>query len=188
MPNTILDKFKQEHEIQSKGKLDSSSKVTYVDILHVLLEKGKSNSECRKIISKISDGETLAEIVGLLIVKNRFSLINEVKADFDERFIQIAIENDAFDVVFHFRDKYPQSFTRSEGTFLEYILLSFTKSNHCWIAKCFMLKSVINYLSYRRAEDFLFTISGKIDRTDPKDSPLYFTPNLLLLILNLYEI
>mmetsp|Transcript_8018 Transcript_8018/g.7094 ORF Transcript_8018/g.7094 Transcript_8018/m.7094 type:complete len:848 (+) Transcript_8018:309-2852(+) len=51
-----------------------------------------------------------------------------------------------------------------------------------------MLKNVLNILSYRRAEDFLFTLAGKIERTDPKDSPLYFTPNLLLLILNIYEI
>jgi hypothetical protein len=51
-----------------------------------------------------------------------------------------------------------------------------------------MLKSVIEHISYRRAEDFLFTIASKVERTDPKDNPLYFTPNVLLLILNLYEI
>ena len=130
----------------------------------------------------------MAEIIGLLILKNRFTLMSEIKADYDSKFVIIAIENDGFDIVFYFRDKYPQSFIRGEIDFLEPILLSFTKSNHCWLAKIFMLKSVISYLSYRRAEDFLFTLGGKIEKSDPKDSPLYFTPNLLLLILNLYEI
>jgi len=130
----------------------------------------------------------MAKIVGLLILKNRFTLMSEINGDYDSRFITMAIENDGFDIVFYLRDKYPQNFTREEINFLEPILLSFTKSNHCWLAKISMLKSVINNLSYRRAEDFLFTLAGKIEKTDPKDSPLYFTPNLLLLILNLYEI
>ena len=76
------------------------------------------------------DKTTLAEIVALLIIKNRFTLMNEIKTDFDPRFVQIAIENDGFDIVFQLRDKFPQSFTRSENLFLEPILLSFTKSNH----------------------------------------------------------
>ncbi|CAI2366954.1 unnamed protein product [Moneuplotes crassus] len=188
VPNMILDKFREEHDIKNRSRLDSCSLISYVDAMYVLLEKNKNNFECRKILSKISDHDVLTEIIGLLIIKDKYTLVNELEFEFDRRFVQIALENDCYDVVFHLRNKYPQSFTRSEATFLEYILQSFTKSNHCWLAKCFMLKSVIHYLSYRRAEDFLYTIAGKIDRTDPKDNPLYFTPNLLLLIINIYEV
>jgi len=51
-----------------------------------------------------------------------------------------------------------------------------------------MLKGVVSQISYRRAEEFLFSLLSKIERTDPKDNPLYFAPNVVLLILNIYEI
>lgn len=57
-------------------------------------------------------------------------VIKENNIDYDPRFVHIAIENDALDIVFKLRDKYPQSFTKNEGLFLDSIILSFTKSNH----------------------------------------------------------
>lgn len=94
VPNIILEKFIEEHDIQDKAKPAINQHITYVDILYVILERGKSNSECRKIISKISDKSTLSEIIGLLILKNRFTLMKEINFDYDPRFVQIAIEND----------------------------------------------------------------------------------------------
>jgi hypothetical protein len=54
----------------------------------------------------------------------------EINAGYDSRFVEIAIENDVYDIVFYFKDKFPQNFTQDEGIFSEPILLSFTKSNH----------------------------------------------------------
>lgn len=34
----------------------------------------------------------------------------------------------------------------------------------------------------------MLLLLAKIQRDDPKDCPLYFAPNLLLLVLNIYEI
>ena len=51
-----------------------------------------------------------------------------------------------------------------------------------------MLKSVVGLISYRKAESLLMGMLAKLDKTDPKDNPLYFTPNVLLLILNIYEV
>jgi hypothetical protein len=130
IPNIILEKFIDENNIQTNAKPTIDKHITYVDILYVILERGKSNSDCRKIISKINDRSTMSEIVGLLIVKNRFSLMVEIDVGYDARFVEIAIENDIYDIVFYFKDKYPQHFTQDEGIFSEPILLSFTKSNH----------------------------------------------------------
>lgn len=181
-----------EYGIEEHDRKPITHEITYVDILNVLLENGKSNAECRKILSKIADSNTVPEIIGLLIMQNRYSLMTEVLrdsgAEYDPRFVQLAIEHDSFDVMFKLRDLYPQSFTRDEPLFLGSVMLSFTKSNYCWLAKCFMFKAVISVISYRRAEDFLLMLAGKVEKTDPKDNPLYFTPNLLLLVLNLYEV
>jgi hypothetical protein len=130
VPNIIMKKFLEEHNIQNSEKPVANQNITYVDILYVLLERRQSKSECRKIISKISDSSTLSEIVGLLIAKSKFDLMIEINAGYDPRFVEIAIENDVYDIAFYFKDKYPQHFTQDEDKFLEPILLSFTKSNH----------------------------------------------------------
>ena len=43
-------------------------------------------------------------------------------------------------------------------------------------------------MSYRKAESFLLGVLAKIEKLDPKDNPLYYTPNLLLMTLNMYEV
>jgi hypothetical protein len=118
-------------------------------------------------------------------MKHRFALVKDAlvanSIEFDVKFAQIAIESDAFDVVFLLRDMYPQSFAQSEPQMIDSIIMSFTKSNTCWLAKCHMFKTISLWVSYRRCEDFLYTLSSKVDRTDPKDNPLYYSPNPLLL-------
>jgi hypothetical protein len=69
IPNIILEKFMEEHNIQTSAIPVIDKHITYVDILYVILEREKSNSDCRKIISKINDRNTMSEIVGLLIIK-----------------------------------------------------------------------------------------------------------------------
>jgi hypothetical protein len=80
-------------------------------------------------------------------MRNRHSLVNKMFrnhfVEYDSKFVLIAIQNDAFDIVFLLRDIFPQSFTHNEGEFTEVIITSFTKSNTCWLAKCFMFKSII---------------------------------------------
>lgn len=185
IPDWILDRFEEENFITNSEAKLISERLTYVDILYVLLEKRVSSSECRKIIKKIPDGLTLTKIVGLLIKSKRHSLMNEVIKDhnieYDRRFVMTAIENDAFDIVFQLRNKYPQRYTKDEEYFIDSIHKSFSHSNHGWLAKCFLFKSVIELVSYRKAEEFLNKVEIKISSNDPKDSPLYFAPNMVLL-------
>lgn len=139
IPNTILERFEIKNYIKDKIKNATTSSVTYVDIINVFLEKGKSNTELRSILSKINEKYILEQILGLLILKNRYTLVSEIANDstirYDPIYINLAIENDSFDIMFLLRDMFPQSYTRSEELFLEPILASFTKSNTCWLAK-----------------------------------------------------
>ena len=200
--NVIIEGFKQHNKLSDHFGINDSTiqednqdarlNVTYVDILDILLEKGVNNSECRRITSKITDKVILSEIVGLLIMKGRQSLMTEVikenNVEYDSTFVKLSIEYDWLDITFRLRDTYPQSFAADEDSFLEVIILSFTKSNYCWLAKWFLLKSIVGIISYRKAESLLLGILSKVDKADPIDNPLYFTPNVLLMILNLYEI
>jgi hypothetical protein len=50
VPSVILKKFLEAHNIQNSAKPVANENITYVDILYVILERGLSKSECRKII------------------------------------------------------------------------------------------------------------------------------------------
>jgi len=184
--------FAEAHEVDTKDTMLREERATHIDLLNVLVDKNRPDDECAAVLAKLADREALTKMVGLLVVKSRFSLVDRVISErlveFDPRFVQIAIEQDAFDSVFLLRDTFPRAFVKSEREFIPSVFISFTNSNTCWLAKCTLFKSVIDHISYRKAEEFLFTLANRIGRKDPKDSPLYFAPNVLLLILNLYEI
>ena len=118
--------------------------MTYIDILTALLENDADNQECNKVLSKISDPQTLNSVVALLIVHDRILLMNEVmehnNIEFDPRFIQVAIESDSFGILFELKDKYLQQFSQNESDYLNSIVYSVSSSNSFWLAKLHIIK------------------------------------------------
>ena len=118
--------------------------MTYIDILTALLENDADNQECNKVLSKISDPQTLNSVVALLIVHDRILLMNEVmehnNIEFDPRFIQVAIESDSFGILFELKDKYLQQFSQNESEYLNSIVYSVSSSNSFWLAKLHIIK------------------------------------------------
>lgn len=58
----------------------------------------------------------------------------------------------------------------------------------CWIPKIFLLKTMMEYINYVRAEELCLYILKSIQKENPANNPLYYAPNLLLLSCNLIEI
>lgn len=96
----------------------------------------------------------MKEITALIIIKNHFTMFKELldssEIGFDYRFVEVAIESDSLDIAFMLKDKFPQSYTNSESLFVNVISTSIVKSNHCWLAKLFLFKQVLNYVSYKK--------------------------------------
>jgi hypothetical protein len=57
-----------------------------------------------------------------------------------------------------------------------------------WVAKIYFLKNMSEKMEYKMAEDIILSIYGLIQDTNPKDCPLYYAPNLLLLVVEIYEL
>ena len=57
-----------------------------------------------------------------------------------------------------------------------------------WLAKVQSIKDISTTLNYKMAEDLINTILTKIEKESPLENPLYFAPNLLLLVVEIYEL
>ena len=145
-----------------------------------------------KFINNIDDPQTMEEAIGLSVMMNNYSLIQSLltskKFEYDPTYVIIGIEYDAFETVFLIRSEHPQSFSENEHLFVNSIVTSFSKSNYCWLVKLFLLKQVIFHMSDRKWEELLSMFEIKVAKENPKDNPLYFATNFVLVVLNLYEI
>ena len=156
-----------------------------------MLKHEVSDEDFLKFVNNIDDPKTLKEAIGLAVMMNNYSLIQSLltskKFEYDPTYVIIGIEYDAFETVFLIRSEHPQSFSENEHLFVNSIVTSFSKSNYCWLAKLFLLKQVIFHMSYRKWEELLSMFEIKVAKENPKDNPLYFATNFVLVVLNLYE-
>ena len=139
-----------------------------------------------------SSSNRIEQFFSVLIIKNSFDLIrcflNTFSIKYNHVYTNIAIEFDSFDVVALLRNMHPESFIDCEKEYLPSVLISFRKSNMCWLAKINILKLLLSYISYGSTEEFLMFVLQVLEKENPADNPMYYAPNVLLLICNLIEL
>lgn len=142
-------------------------------------------------LASIDDAQTANEVVALAVVANKHTLLEQLiethRLTFDPMFVVIAIEHDAIETMFVLKHEYPQDFAEHEQLFVNAVVTSFSKSNYAWLAKLHVLRQVVTSMSYIKCEQLLNIFDAKVSKASPKDNPLYYAANVLLVILNLYE-
>ena len=134
----------------------------------------------------------LEQILILFIIKGKYSLtqklIEKYKIPFNVAFVNTALEYNKIDIVFLLRIIYPQNFASHEKSYIVSLTLSLERSNINWLAKMYLLKSMIDQINYIKAEQICLHIARSIENESPSINPLYFTPNVLLFSCNLIEL
>ena len=108
------------------------------------LDKGLPNPELHKIILNIENSIAIKEVVGLVVIKNNYLLIESlIKTNYfkyNSTLVVIALEYDSLEVVFMLRNEFSQEFSEDEHLFVNSIISAFSKSNYCWLAKTYLVK------------------------------------------------
>ena len=157
-----------------------------------MLEKQLENDIVMKFLSYFNFKENIDEIVTLMIIKGRYSLTENMLKSYDVKFnsifVKVALEYDSLSIVFLIRKLYPNNFSMHEREYLSSLMLSMERSNSSWLAKFFLLKTIINQINYIKAEQIWLFIHKIIQRDAPETNPLYYAPNVLLFSWNLIEL
>jgi hypothetical protein len=166
--------------------------VNYDDVVEVMLDEGSDDYQIAKTVNSIMDKWDIENIISLCIMRHRFTLtrllLHENNVAYNPIYVKIGIEFDSFDIVYLLKSMYPEIYTELEKTYLPSLLLSFQRSNTFWLAKLSMLKSLINYTNYIKAESFLLYTLRALEKVDVTQNPMYYAPNLLLFSVSLIEI
>ena len=65
---------------------------------------------------------------------------------------------------------------------------SLLSSNSMWLAKIHFLKGLTQTMNYNLAETLVTGMIDLINKENPKENPLYYSTNLLLLTCEAYEL
>ena len=121
-----------------------------------MLDKQLENDIVLKFLSYFNFKENIDEIVTLMIIKGRYSLTENMLKSYDVKFnsifVKVALEYDSLSIVFLIRKLYPNNFAMHEREYLSSLMLSMERSNSSWLAKLFLLKTIINQINYIKAE------------------------------------
>ena len=182
---SYFDNTNKYSEYDTKYEIEN---VEPIDILEVMIDNKESNDVIKKYLNNIDLSNDFKYVIAILIMDNRFTLSHYYLDYFHPSFVKIAIEHDSFDMVALFKSLYPKQYTEYEQTYIDSIVMSFRKSNSLWIAKIYILKSLIYSTNYLQMESVLSTMFQSLEKEDPVLNPLYYAPNMLLLTCEIVEV
>ena len=160
--------------------------------MNVLIEKDSKAKVILEFLQNFDLKYEHEEILTLIIMKGKYSLtqnlIETYKIPFNVAYVKTALEYSRTDIVFLLRIIYPQNFVKCEKSYIIPLTLSFERSNINWLAKIHLLKSMIEHISYIKAEQICLHIMKTIESSNPSINLFYFAPNVLLFSCNLIEL
>lgn len=158
--------------------------ISLTDILSVIVDDNESNKNIMKFISFFDIDNHFDEIIALFIMKGRHSLTKLFLEDYDKTYNPthtiIALESDSIDIAFLMKSVYPEAFTAHEKKYISPLISSFKRSSTNWLSKMYLMKMLIDYTTYIKAEDFLLYVLYSLEKEDPENNPMYYAPNILL--------
>ena len=110
----------------------SRQTMTVVDVLSALIDEGLPNEDLRNGFALVKSEEDAEACACLLLMHSRFSLFKELctirHLKFQAYYVQLAIENDAYDILTFLRLSFPESFSKDETRYIGPLITSFHKS------------------------------------------------------------
>ena len=163
-----------------------------IDIIEKALERYKSDEDIFDLINRIDIDQYYNEIIALFIIKGRYELTHRIFDENDKPYnpflTQIAIKYNNLDMVFLLQKRYPIAYTENEKLYVEPLLTSLKDNHYWWLAKIYILKGLMDNISYTQIEELLAIFINWIEEEDPENNVLYYCQNSLLLCWNLVEI
>ena len=130
--NTVRGIFDMLHGNQDPELRRTRQTITTVDALSAIIEEGLPNEDLRKGFPLLQSEEDVEASACLFLMHSRFSLFKELSAmqrlSFQPYYAQLAIENDAYDILTFLRSSYPESYTKHERRYIPALITSFHKS------------------------------------------------------------
>ena len=108
--------------------------------------------------------------------------------EFNIHFINLAIENDAFDILNVLKKTYPEDFERNQKQFIPSLIKSFESSCGFLQQKIELLSNLTKFITFSQAEELLQAVKNKIEEEEPESNLLLYSPNLILDCCLLHEL
>ena len=137
---------------QEKLFYDESPYVNFLDILDVMIDLNQNSQSIEEFLDTIEMEEDTEFVIAMLIMDNRFNLTKRYIKHYNPVFTKIAIESDNFDIAIMLKTLFPIQYTVNEKLYLDSVIISIQKTNCLWLAKIYMLKSLMQYSTYLKAE------------------------------------